>query len=482
MKIKHKSRIFYVQLPKQLYNEVKAVCSEQENIDFEFAVLLIHLILREGKFNEPTQLHSLFLKQFNFKNFKYNEHLKFLEDFDFITIHNHINNIQGKTNRAKLYQINQSYFKDSTNEILNVRLNNDAIFNSYNKFRIKRRIKADYKTNHLTKWLKKENFEIDYDLVKKSIENDCSENFEIINNTHLTLKKFIEGVEFYSREGKDDRLHNCFTRLPRNLRKFIRFSDNKLCEVDIISCQPILLSFLLNLIITTYENTKYKRTLPNRIANLIYNYLKTDNKKEKEYIYSIIKRVSLNIYSIICPKPSKTIDFTDIRDFIFTILSKDIYLKIGEELFNKKIITKHQDKYYVMLYNKDKSCQTLSEFESLRECGKKIMLNTIYASPKSNNKAINELKKLYPTTFLLIDSFKKGKKEDLAILLQRFESKMVLDKITNKISKIFPDMPLITIHDSILTIEDRKEDLEKIFQSEINKYLGNHIPLKVSVL
>ncbi len=408
--------------------------------------------------------------------------MKFLEDFDFITIHNHVNNIKGKINRAKLFQINQSYFKDSIDEILSIKINNDTLVKSYCAYRIKRRIYADYKTEHLTKWLKKENFEIDYKLVRKSIENNNSENSEIINNTRINLKKFIEGVEFYSREGKDDRLHNCFTRLPRDLRKFIKFKNKKLCEVDITSCQPILLSFLLNLIITTYKNTKYRGTLPNKIAKQIYNYLKTDNEKEKEYVYSIIRRVLVNTHSIMYPKTSKTIDFTDIKDFIFTILNKDIYSIIGEELFKKKIITKHQDKYCVMLFNKDKSCQTLSEFESLRECGKKIMLNTIYASSKSNIKAINELKKLYPTTFLLIDSFKKTKKEDLAILLQRFESKMVLDKITNKISKTFPDMPLITIHDSILTIEDRKEDLENIFQSEINKYLGDHIPLKVSVL
>lgn len=42
-------------------------------------------------------------------------------------------------------------------------------------------------------------------------------------------------------------------------------------------------------------------------------------------------------------------------------------------------------------------------------------------------------------------------KRDLPILLQHLEADCVLDYTCKKIAKKYPDMPLFTIHDSIIT-------------------------------
>jgi hypothetical protein len=51
--------------------------------------------------------------------------------------------------------------------------------------------------------------------------------------------------------------------------------------------------------------------------------------------------------------------------------------------------------------------------------------------------------------------------------MQSIESFLFIEKISRRIAEEFPDLPIYPIHDSILTLQGREEDVAKIIREEI---------------
>jgi hypothetical protein len=60
----------------------------------------------------------------------------------------------------------------------------------------------------------------------------------------------------------------------------------------------------------------------------------------------------------------------------------------------------------------------------------------------------------------------------LSIALQRIESTLVLEKICGRIAKENPNIPLLTIHDSILTTPEHVEYVVSIIKSVLEENIG----------
>ena len=80
-------------------------------------------------------------------------------------------------------------------------------------------------------------------------------------------------------------------------------------------------------------------------------------------------------------------------------------------------------------------------------------------------------KKLFPTIHLFIKEYKKlhNNYKILSHDLQNLESCLIFNKIIKEIMYIYPEIKLITIHDSIVCQTKYKEIVESIFYKHINE-------------
>jgi hypothetical protein len=60
----------------------------------------------------------------------------------------------------------------------------------------------------------------------------------------------------------------------------------------------------------------------------------------------------------------------------------------------------------------------------------------------------------------------------LALLLQNIEAEAVLDLATKNIHKYDKNIPMFTIHDSIMTIKEHVETVKRIFEESLLKFTG----------
>ncbi|WP_130277271.1 hypothetical protein [Cecembia calidifontis] len=89
---------------------------------------------------------------------------------------------------------------------------------------------------------------------------------------------------------------------------------------------------------------------------------------------------------------------------------------------------------------------------------------------------------LFPAITKIMDTLKSGSKEFLALLLQRLESVLILDKISKQIAYKFPEAPLFTIHDAILTTPEFAALVKEEFKESFATITGLKAQVKESLL
>jgi hypothetical protein len=89
----------------------------------------------------------------------------------------------------------------------------------------------------------------------------------------------------------------------------------------------------------------------------------------------------------------------------------------------------------------------------------------------SNSKVDKSFKKLFPTIHQFIKNYKKenGDYRVLAYDLQKAESDLVFNTVIKKVMQFYPEIKLITIHDSIVIPRKYKEEVNQIFEIELKK-------------
>ena len=86
---------------------------------------------------------------------------------------------------------------------------------------------------------------------------------------------------------------------------------------------------------------------------------------------------------------------------------------------------------------------------------------------------------LYPTVYDVFKSIKRHGQANLAILLQRMESKLMLDHVAKRIGKECPGMPMFTIHDSIVCPFGEQGYVTRVIQEEAFQCIGSIPMVKV---
>jgi hypothetical protein len=81
-------------------------------------------------------------------------------------------------------------------------------------------------------------------------------------------------------------------------------------------------------------------------------------------------------------------------------------------------------------------------------------------------------KKIFPSVSKVLEDYKYGDNRFLAILLQQIESTLILKHIVPRIASERPDLPIFTIHDSVVTLAGDEGYVEQVMREEIMRLTG----------
>lgn len=465
MKTRINNREIGVWLPNKLFKNLKDKVNQYNEsrtkpiLNLETSAYLLNLLLYIPlKSNDKYENGWIPICSKPYKNLKYfKKYMEFLTDNDFIIEHD--TNYSNLSKSCKRYKLKGNYYKQQINRHS---LPIDSIFiNKMNKNRIDRMKNADSKCNHLTKWLNPELLTIDYEKAINHIRENYS-NKSLKKDKRIYAIKSIYNKDWcYSREGKDNRLHSILTSLPKDLRGYIRYNNEELVSLDIKNSQPFIYSAILNQI----NKTNPDINLMNSFINDYYN----KNSYNKVYISTMSDHINNNI------------NIEELQSFITQVLDGTFYEEYADILFNDKLLYVNIEKQYLFtepIINKKGICKTYKIFESKREAAKFITLKTLFSSERYHHPIIKVFEKYYPEVFKMSQIIKKGKdKNFFPILLQNIEADCVLDYCTKKIADEYQEMPLFTIHDSVITTRQYQTTLE----DEFNRYLGLYFGLNPKI-
>ncbi len=238
------------------------------------------------------------------------------------------------------------------------------------------------------------------------------------------------------------RLHTNLTNIKKELRNFITYKGNKLVAVDYSNSQPLLTTILLkqeywskkgsNNVLLTYRNVKYK----DKEANFIYD------------IINNIKSYSSNTYTMF-PTFNQSIDTQSTRRYISLCEKGDLYEYLERNLnFSKRSRKEVKISVFQILFTDN------------RYIGQKD------AKPK------REFKILFPEVYKVLAMIKKNKSNLLPILLQRIESEIILNRVAKRIERERPELPIFTIHDSVVTTVGNELYIQCVMKDEMDKAIN----------
>ncbi|RCR67481.1 hypothetical protein DUE52_22020 [Larkinella punicea] len=90
-----------------------------------------------------------------------------------------------------------------------------------------------------------------------------------------------------------------------------------------------------------------------------------------------------------------------------------------------------------------------------RELMKKTVFTVFFSENETTSRLMQKRKEifrdLFPNVMRLFELIKSQQHRTLALLLQNIESEIFLNRIARRIARERPDLPIFTIHDSIVT-------------------------------
>jgi hypothetical protein len=351
--------------------------------------------------------------------------------------------------KTKPVQLTKKTLIKSVNEFKDINYSSCDVGNYFSTSKSSKLINQKSDLSYITNWLNSK-LTVDYHEAEaylsslKDIEisdpeiKDANKRFIY---RHTTLLKFHRGIFLPSEDMTVGRLHSTLTQIKGDIRPYIRYNGEKLVAVDIVNSQPYLSIVLL-------DPTKLEE---NNILNIIL---------------SINPKLNTQSYPIMLVKRIKEISTTNkTRLFIETVASGNFYEEFGLMLKKSKIIDIDLDDV------------------STRKKAKQITFSAFF-SPNSLIGFKEEMKvfrNVFPNVYEIFKLIKigKGHHNTLAILLQHLEATLVLHKACKIIFEERPDIPIFTLHDSIITTEGNEDYINEVLTNVLTQAIGIAPKLKV---
>jgi hypothetical protein len=157
-------------------------------------------------------------------------------------------------------------------------------------------------------------------------------------------------------------------------------------------------------------------------------------------------------------KLHQTLDTADVQQFIKVVSEGQLYEYMEEQIQVNNASVSMAIKEYTR--KEIKTIMFTVFFTDNRYIGQKR------ATPK------RIFKHIFPNVYQVLSMVKKKESKMLALMLQKLESMVVLDRIAKRISKECPKLPIYTIHDSITTTVANEEYVQNVIMEEIQNAIG----------
>jgi len=324
--------------------------------------------------------------------------------------------------------------------------------------RFKHNVVKKYKSNstkdysltpvkYLDKWLDSSELDFDMDKAKQILSNlqEIAETSGKMLSNHQ-IQVYSLGIAKCSvkdkSRGKDKtsgRYHSYITNLKSDFRNCFTYNGRKLFQLDLVNAQPYFMQALLN----------------EDFWNKGIHQIAFQDTELEPIRYKMLQ------------KSAQTLVNTDSQDFLRKVNSGRFYegfISLVKQQSNRTL---------------NRNDAKLAMFQVL------FSANSWRGERPTNPKYDATLKecfaKAYPSIYSVVEDIKEGRKNRLAVLLQRIESHLLIDTCCKRITLEKPKCPIVTIHDSISTTEGYVEYVSKVIKDECQKFIGVAPVIKTSV-
>jgi len=290
------------------------------------------------------------------------------------------------------------------------------------------------------------------------------------------IKRYITALRIYDGSFDDNgvdtttgRYHSPIVRLKKELRETITYGGNRLVSVDIRNSQPFLLGTL----------TDPKVFASNGIGSRIYHYNPSVEESLRLEAYlerndgtftwrDITNKVSGDDkerntsrlagegYIMLVDFINQRFQSQDVQEYLDWVTSGTFYEKLGD------VIAPYLD---------------IKKYGSKRDAAKNATYGILFGRKGNNKKAVQVFRARFPTVAEIVDLIKHGNPDDrvhrtLSCTLQVMEADIILNNCCRVISQERPDLPIFTVHDSILTLQGEKEYVKSVMETTISRMIG----------
>ncbi|NNJ54656.1 MAG: hypothetical protein HKP14_00915 [Bacteroidia bacterium] len=271
-----------------------------------------------------------------------------------------------------------------------------------------------------------------------------------------------ESTYWYNKSTTNSRYNSTITNLPRIFKYHLKYDNQDLVQIDIKSSQIYILATILN-----------------------KDFFKSNKKisigRFKENLSENIDLVSAYMFSPLMlgqfSKGLKFFQFIELikKPLVDTLIDNVMFQNFHNAPFNKD--------FYSHLYFMENGIEPSPEQRSRI---KNDIMYVLFQDKRGHRKLVEGvriLRKYYPYVNKSIE-YILGKigKRDFALLLQRIESYLVLDCIVPRFHERYPEAPIFTIHDSVITTMPFVEGLREIMHNTLFETTGIEPGLSVEEL
>ncbi|QQM25637.1 hypothetical protein [Elizabethkingia sp. M8] len=309
--------------------------------------------------------------------------------------------------------------------------------------KVQRSVKQNY--NFVIGYFDTKRFQLDEEsaLNELYLQYQQTRDYQKYLSNAVKVMNFKNGYfSFIHHPETDGRLHTAITQFPKICRKYLKYDNEKLAEVDLSSSIPFFLSYLLSNNLT-----------PTNLTSVI-------NSKDIISHYMLVESSA---------KPTGK----EIQRFKDLVLKNELYSYFSDDFVNLP--------NFEISFKNEFNIPFDGDTDDLRKYSKKRFLSMLFAKPTDYKNEQTVFKKYFPTINELIIKFKRKKFRDfkksewhkkLSYLVFQLESHFMLNIIAREINNKYKrKIPLFTLHDCIVVKESHLEivynQMKEIFVREI---------------
>ena len=275
---------------------------------------------------------------------------------------------------------------------------------------------------------------------------------------------FNDSISSYIVDNSGYRLHTALVRLPKYLRKYVKYKGQHLISLDLKNSQPFLLCALFNKKLWNSSATLCVQKLYSELYNNIHElttiqrtkiiYWKVFSEVEAQLLRKALGRSSIisivEMLSTLLENPISN----RLQDPNFKSLceSGTLYEVIGE-LFKGKYFINGVDQY------------------GTRDMVKLQIMRLFFGGKKKTKiwqaKELSAFMEKFPEIGNLLLLLKSDGYKKCPCLLQRLESHLMLKEVATEIYRRKIPTPVFTVHDSIVVLPEFADEVQQIMSDTI---------------